>query len=123
LAAIHDLLGQADRLGYGPVVKEVESLFGKAVRLAKYVEDTKKLSACITGIFEFLTHLHVADYGSAANALSGAFSMMGDALHTAHQQNKPLKAIESAQQPALEAGPNDAVDAEVVDDGEATPES
>lgn len=115
LAAIHDLLGQADNLGYGPALKEVETLFGEAVRIAKYVEDAKKLAACVTGLFEFLTHLHVGDYGSAVNALEGAFEMMGQALHTAHQQNKPIKAIESAQQPALEAGPNNTVDAEVVE--------
>jgi hypothetical protein len=105
LAAIHDLLGQADNLGYGPAVKEVETLFGKAVRITKYVDDTKKIAGCVTGLFEFLTHLHVGDYGSASNALTGAFSMMGEALHTANRQNKPLKAIESAQQPALESGP------------------
>jgi hypothetical protein len=123
LATIHDLLGQADKLGYGPVVKEVETLFGKAVRAAKYVEDAKKVATCLGGLFEFLTHLNIGDYGSAANALVGVFSMMGDALHTAQQQNRPTKAIEGARQPALETGRNDTVDAEVVDDDEPTAES
>jgi hypothetical protein len=119
LATIHDLLGQVEKLGYGPVIKEVETLFGKAVRLAKYVEDAKKVATCATGLFEFLTHLHVGDYGQSANALVGAFSMMGEALSTAHHEAHPLKAIDSSQQPALEAKPHDIVDAEVVDEDES----
>lgn len=119
LAAIHDLLGQADRLGYGPAVKEVETLFGKAVRIAKYVEDGTKIAGCVTGLFEFLTHLSVGNLPSTLNALVGAFSVMGEALQTAHQQHRPPKAIESARQPALEALPGDpVVDAEVVDEHE-----
>lgn len=117
LAAIRDLLSQADILSYGPAVKEVETLFGKAVRIAKYVEDGKKIAGCVTGLFEFLTHLSVGDLPSTMNALVGAFSVMGEALQTAHQQRRPQKAIESAGRPALEAPPGEPfVDAEVVDD-------
>lgn len=105
LATIHELLGQADKLGYGPLVKEVETLFGKAVRVAKYVEDAKKVTACVTGLFGFLTHLHVGDYASAANVLTAGFQMMGEALQTAHTEANPMRAIESGPQvPELEAG-------------------
>jgi hypothetical protein len=119
LAAIYDLLGQVEVLGYGPVVKEVESLFGKGVRLAKYVDDAKKLAGCVTGLFAFLTHLSVNDWGEATNVLVGAFQMMGEALDIAHQKQHTMKAIESKQQPALEAKPADAEDyVEVVDERE-----
>lgn len=116
LATIHDLLGQADKLGYGPVVREAETLFGKALRLAKVVENADKIATCVTTLFEFITHLQVRDYGQAANVLTGAFSMMGEAIEAAREETIPQKAIGRARQRELEAGPSGTVDAEVVDE-------
>ena len=67
------------------------------MRALKVATDVSSVITCVTGLFQFLTHLSVGDYGSAVNSLTGAFSMMGEALHVAQQQVAGPKALDSAE--------------------------
>ncbi|WAC91152.1 hypothetical protein [Mycobacterium sp. Aquia_213] len=101
---IRDLLTQVDNLGYGPVIQESQSLLGYGIRAFKVAKDARSVATCFVGLFEFIAHVQVQDWGSAANAITGAFNIMGEALDTARQTEQGAQlALTRVEQLALEA--------------------
>lgn len=101
---IRDLLDQVDNLGYGPVIQESQSLLGYGIRALKVAKDLTKVTACVVGLYEFIAHVQVQDWGSAVNVLTGAFNTMGEALNTARENDPGLQlAIKGVEQLAIEA--------------------
>ncbi|BBX24326.1 hypothetical protein MTER_37370 [Mycolicibacter terrae] len=114
---IRDLLTQVDNLGYGPVIRESQSLLGYGIRALKVAKNVGHVATCYVALFEFIAHVQVQDWGSAANVLTGAFNTMGEALNTARETDQGLQlALNGAEQLAIEAKKVADVIEEVVDD-------
>ncbi|MEB3032286.1 hypothetical protein [[Mycobacterium] nativiensis] len=114
---IRDLLTQVDNLGYGPVIQESQSLLGYGIRALKVAKDVGQVATCVVGLFGFIAHVQVQDWGSAANVLTGAFNTMGEALNTARETDQGLQlALNGVERLAIEAKKvTDVVD-EIVDE-------
>ncbi len=101
---IRDLLSQVENLGYGPVVQESQNLLGFGIRAFKFAKDVGAVATCVVGLFEFIAHVQVQDWGSAANALTGTFNVMGEALNEARENPQGTQlALTQAEQLAIEA--------------------
>jgi hypothetical protein len=116
---IRDLLTQVDNLGYGPVIQASQSLLGYGIRAFKVAKDVGKVATCFVGLFEFIAHVQVQDWGSATNAITGAFNTMGEALNTARETEQGAQlALTAVEQLALEAKKVADVADEVVDEAD-----
>lgn len=113
---VRDLLAQTDNLGYGPVIQESQSLLGYGIRALKLAKNVRAVATCVVGLFEFIAHVQVQDWGAAANALTGAFSVMGEALDVARQTEQSGQlALTRVEQLAIEAAKAADVVTEVVE--------
>jgi hypothetical protein len=101
---IRDLLTQVDNVGYGPVIRESQSLLGYGIRAFKVAKDVGAVATCFVGLFEFIAHVHVQDWSAAANALTGTFTIMGEALSDARSTEQVGQlALTQVEQLALKA--------------------
>lgn len=124
VSKIRDLLTQVDTLGYGPVIHESQSLLGYGIRAMKVARDVGVVATCVIHLFEFISHTQVQDWGSAANAVTGAFSNMGQALEAARQlELGGQPALERVERLAIEAKDAAEVVGEMVGDTDGPPES
>ncbi len=103
------LLGNAETYGYEPVVEQSRNLFATAFTVVKTAGTVSNISTAMVGLFQFITHLGMHDYGQAANAVAGMLSSASEVFDAANEQQKAIagpktKAIGAGPQKAIERG-------------------